>query len=66
MFGLNCRASKGGKERGEVKGSREEFQGWRKRRRRMSGLLTMGEWWNSVSNMLYRKSTRVLRMVTAF
>ena len=42
----NSRAQKGKKERGEVKGNMEEFEG----RKRM---LTTGKWCNPVSNMLH-------------
>ena len=47
MIALNLRARKGGKERGEVKGSIEEFAG---RRREM---LTTTKWCNPVRNMLH-------------
>ena len=43
----NSRAHKGEKERGEVKGNMKEFEGRRR------GMLTTGEWCNTVSNMLH-------------
>ena len=47
MITPNSRAIKGGKERGEVKGSMEEFDGRRR------GMLTTGEWCNPVSSLLH-------------